>query len=241
MRLSLSTLAPATSDLSDMNLFAFTLLALFAVAQNVDNFVLASAYRFKNVRIPEYPNLSIAVLSGLATVLAAAAGWAFGEKAVQRGHWEVTEIMGRGLLIMLGVWTLVGYFRKKLFRQLREREDMIAPAGVRQSQPELPKVIGSSEANVAATALAIDNLAPSFAFGVRHPGFALWSVFLLGVLTAAVSVMCVVLGQSIGRDGRSRFHRSTLQFVSPELVSGLLVIAIALFDPGDFAHGLVEK
>ena len=66
-------------------------------------------------------------------------------------------------------------------------------------------------------------------------------IFVLGVLTAAVSVMSVALGQSIGRDGRSRFHNSTLRFVSPEVVSGLLIIAIALLDPSNFPHGLVEK
>ena len=68
-----------------MNLFTFTLLALFAIAQNIDNFVLAGAYRFKNVLIPKQPNLLIAILSGVATVLAAGVGWAFGEKAVQQG------------------------------------------------------------------------------------------------------------------------------------------------------------
>ena len=224
-----------------MNLFSFTLLALFAIAQNLDNFVLAGAYRFKNVLIPKQPNLLIAILSGVATVLAAGVGWAFGEKAVQQGHWEVTEVMGRGLLIMLGVWALVGYFRTKLFPQLRARKAMVATVGAATSQAELPAVITSSEAMVAATALAIDNLAPSFAFGVRHPGYSFSSVLVLGALTAVVSVFLVALGQSTGRTGRSRFHHPPIEFVSPELVSGLLIIAIGLFDPGDLAHGLIER
>jgi putative Mn2+ efflux pump MntP len=224
-----------------MNLFTFTLLALFAIAQNIDNFVLAGAYRFKNVLIPKQPNLLIAILSGLATVLAAGAGWAFGEKAVQQGHWEVTEVMGRGLLIMLGVWTLIGYFRTKLFRQLRDRKATPERGVAATPQAASPVVITSSEAIVAATALAIDNLAPSFAFGVRHPGYSFSSVLVLGVLTAVVSVWLVALGQSTGRTGRLRFHHPAIEFVAPELVSGLLIIAIALFDPGDFAHGLIER
>src|SRR5260221_13824740 len=118
--------------------------------------------------------------------------------------------MGRGLLIMLGVWTLVGYFRTKLFPQLRDRKATVAVAGAATSPAELPVVITSSEAMVAAAALAIDNLAPSFAFGVRHPGYSLSSLVVLGVLTAAGSVWLVTLGQSTGRTGRSRFHQPAI-------------------------------
>jgi putative Mn2+ efflux pump MntP len=224
-----------------MSVFSFTLLALFAIAQNIDNFVLAGAYRLNNVLIPKQPNLLIAILSGVATGLAAGVGWAFGEKAVQQGHWEVTEVMGRGLLIMLGVWTLVGYFRTKLFPQLRAPNAMVATAGATTSKAELPVVITSSEAMVAASALAIDNLAPSFAFGVRRLGYSFSSVLVLGALIAVVSVFLVALGQSTGRTGRSRFHHPALEFVSPELVSGFLIIAIAVVDPADFAHGLIER
>src|SRR4029077_7499987 len=124
----------------------------------------AGAYRLKNVRIPGGANGLIAVLSGLATMTAAGAGWSLGESVAELGHWVVTDSIARGLLIMLGVWTLVGYFWKKLFPQLRQ-------LGVGQSHKNSAGSVDgqsvpikTSEAIVVATALAIDNMAPSFAF-----------------------------------------------------------------------------
>jgi putative Mn2+ efflux pump MntP len=224
-----------------VNPFSFTLLALFAIAQNVDNFVLAGAYRLKNVRIPRGPNVLIAILSGLATMSAAGVGWAFGETVADKGHWVVLNSIARGLLIMLGVWTIVGYFWKKLFPQLRQLDGdkSLADLNASVEGPSVP--IHSTEAIVVATALAIDNLAPSFAFGVRHPRYSFASLLVLALLTATFSVMLVILGQYAGRRKKLRFQHPLRHFVSPELVSGCLIIVIALFDPGDFAHDLMER
>jgi putative Mn2+ efflux pump MntP len=218
-----------------MNWLVLAVFVLMALLQNIDNFVLAAAYRLKNVVIPTSANLLIALLSGIATAVPVVVAAGLRSEAVQTGLDNTTGIAGRGLLLMLGVWTLVGYWRSRLFPQLGEaafdgKEDH------RRSVKALQKatLIRTSEALVAGTALAVDNLAPSFAFGLINPmrQTPVWSGLFLGALAAGFSIVAVVGGQFSGRKGRAQFHRLLPSFITPELVAGLLLIAIALI-PAD--------
>ena len=224
---------------------AIAIIVLFAVLQNIDNFVLAAAYRLKNVLIPFRMNVLIAVFSGIATGVPVIVASGLRSEAVQMRLNLVTDVAGRGILLMLGVWTLVGCFRSRLFRQLGKQESNDSDDHRRSAwSVGQTALIRTSEAIIAGTALAVDNLAPSFAFGLINPirEGAFLSGLLLATLTTGVSFVAVVYGQISGRQGRAQFRRFLPTVFSPELISGLLLIGIALLplDINDLAADFLK-
>ncbi len=228
-----------------MGLLVLAVFVLLAVLQNVDNFVLAAAYRLNNVLIPTSKNLLIALLSGIATGVPVAVAGGLRSEAVQIGFDTTAGVAGRGILLMLGVWTLVGYFRSRLFPQLGEKVSDIKDDHSRSVKPVgEATLIRTSEAMIAGTALAVDNLAPSFALGLINPvrQNALLSGLLLGALVAGFSLVAVIYGQISGRTGREQFKRLLPVFIAPELISGLLLVGLAVIplDIDDWAVGLFK-
>jgi putative Mn2+ efflux pump MntP len=218
------------------------LLRLFiaAIYQNVDNFALAAAYRIKNVAIPWRTNLLIAVFSGLATGAAVITGQGVDTEAKHLGLGSISEKTGRGILMMIGVWIMIGYFRSKLFRQLGNNPDPTNP-GRKSVESERSNTIVQmrrSESFVVAIALAADNLGPSFFLGwaglIRND-VGLSALVLFG-LTVLCSVVAVSLGQLAGEKGRIQ-----LRFFPAELVSAVLIIGIGLFDSDAVMRNLIGR
>jgi putative Mn2+ efflux pump MntP len=228
-----------------MSLLVITLFLSSAALQNIDNFVLAAAYRLKNVVIPTSKNLLIALLSGIATGVPFVVASGLRLEAVQIGLETIAGVAGRGILMMLGIWTLVGYFRSRLFAQLRESES--DDDGKQRSVPPVGQAtpIGTYEAMIAGTALAVDNLAPSFAFGLINPlrQDAVLSGLFIGALTAGFSIVAVVCGQVSGRKSRPRLQRFLPAFIAPEFISGLLLIGIGVapLDVDDWATDFLKQ
>ena len=215
-------------------------LVLFALLQNIDNLVLAGAYRLNSISIPLRPNLVIAVLSGLSTGGAVILAKLSQSEALRFGFGSSSEVVGRSILVMIGVWTLVGYFRARLFLCLENSESgetvaAIIPSGSRGLSGASMSV---SAVIIPGTALAVDNIAPSFAFGlVNAKQLNLVAIgLILAALTATCSVFSVWVGQAAGRSGRDY-----LRWISPELASGCLMIAIASLDPGDFVLDWIQR
>jgi putative Mn2+ efflux pump MntP len=197
------------------------------IYQNIDNFALAAAYRIKNVVIPPRANLLIAILSGMASGGAVALGCMLEEKA-RDCIGDALKNFSCGILIMIGIWMLVCYFRSRLFPQLG------GPAAEEQplhtASRTMPAPMRNREALVVAIALAADNLAPSFLGGLSGTlgGNPVLTGILLVAFTGFCSFAAVAQGQAMGRQGRLR-----LRHVAPELLSGCMVIGIAVL-------GLVE-
>ena len=214
-----------------MNAFVFAkalaLLILFGLLQNIDNFVFAVAYRWQNIGIDWKANCLIAAGSALFTELAMLAASCTQFEALRFGWDNYTEIIGRGLLVMIGVWTLVGCLRLKLFPP---KGGSTFDSGATVSQAEIAQM-SFKEACFLGVALATDNVGPSFAFGlVNHStlGFG----FVLSALTAIGSLAAVNSGQAVGAKGRKR-----VRCLSPKFVAGCLILAIGLFDPADIVRG----
>jgi putative Mn2+ efflux pump MntP len=191
----------------------------FAALQNLDNFVLAAAYRWRQVEIKGGANLLIAALSGLFTGAAVLAAQYAKLQAARTGWGAYSEIVGRGLLAMIGTWTLIGYFRTRLLPRL---PDDPMPTVCEAA----PGPMRLEEALLVGIALAVDNLGPSFAFGIVAPK---WFGLVLSVLAALLSFVLIIAGQSVGAKGRDMLH-----CFSPKLVAGCLIVAVAIFDPSDF-------
>src|SRR5258708_9487036 len=77
---------------------AIAIIVLFAVLQNIDNFVLAAAYRLKNVLIPFRMNVLIAVFSGIATGVPVIVASGIRLETVQIGVNLTTHLPGPGTL-----------------------------------------------------------------------------------------------------------------------------------------------
>jgi hypothetical protein len=141
---------------------------------------------------------------------------------------------------MIGVWILVGYFRSKLFGQLGNRAGTTrrgTGSSDRINATPIARMRGG-ESFVAAIALAADNLAPSFFLGwaglIRNN--VAFSAVVLSGLTTACSLMAVALGQAAGRKGRAQLH-----CIPAELVSGCLIIGIALLDSDGLMRDLTGR
>lgn len=216
-------------------MYALEFIALFALLQNIDNLVLAAAYRLKDVAITWPSNLVIAGMSGIATGAGVALAQAVKLNVGEFGLGSAAEVIGRGILVMIGSWTLVCYFRVKLFSNINapvlKNRPSVSNEGAGASDSGKPMTI--AEAIVSGTALAVDNLAPSFAFGLVNPArqSLIEAGATLAILTAAFSVVSVYVGQAIGAEGRSR-----LRWISPEVASGCLIISIGILDYGDVQH-----
>jgi putative Mn2+ efflux pump MntP len=207
-------------------------LALFALLQNIDNLILAGAYRLRNVTIGLQSNLIIAVLSGLVSAASVTLAQVTTFETSSLGLGSATELIGRGILVMIGVWTLIAYFRAKLFNDfngsVRTKDDSDNEPATGSRDQARP--MGLSEAMISGTALAIDNVAPSFAFGLVNAGHQNLAAvgIVLGLFTGALSLVSVGLGQRAGAGSRLR-----LRLISPEFASGCLMIVLAIFDPSE--------
>lgn len=198
-------------------------LLLFAGLQNIDNFVVGAAYRFKSVSIPFPSNFLVSALSGLATGLACGGAQFVRSQTVRLGLEPSTEIVGRSLLLMIGTWTLVGYFRRRLFLFLN--------GDALKAKPILVERLKSCrmtplQAVIPGIALAIDNVGPSFGFGLirlESTTFAFEGV-ILALSTAIGSFVCIKVGQFVASRGAKVCR------ISPEVISGSLMISIALLD-----------
>jgi|SRR5579859_5214939 len=205
---------------------ALSFVALFAVLQNIDNLVLAAAYRWQSVEITRRSNFFIAFLSALFTELAIlGANWT--KTGVSLLGWDhYTEGVGRGILVMIGVWTLINHFSRSLFPHLHTP----SPEPKVHGRPSSVAKMNFSEAAVVGTAPAVDNLGPSFAFGLVNPTSPTIT-FTLSALTGLGSVLAVWAGQTLGAKGPRR-----LQKFPPKLVASCLILGIAFCDPGDIAR-----
>lgn len=196
------------------------------IYQNIDNLALAAAYRIHNIMIGRRANLLIAGLSGLASGVAVALGCLLEDRA-RNWFGDAFKSVSCGILIMIGVWILVGYFRRRMFPQMFGG----SASGKTERLPgnltgrDKPQPMRRREALVAAVALALDNLAPSFIGGLS--GTVGQSPIVAGGLLAAFtglfSYAAVVQGQAVGRKGHSYVGR-----LAPDVVAGCLVIAVAL-------------
>jgi putative Mn2+ efflux pump MntP len=203
-----------------------TFLALFAVFQNLDNLVLAAAYRWQGIQIRWGSSCFIGALSGVFTAAALLTAHFAKSQAFWLGVGRYAEVLGRGVLVTIGVLTLVGYFHARLCPLLYSSCPAKAPPRSATKLAEMK----FNETVLVGTALAIDNLGPSFAFGLVES--ATTSVGLtLSAMTGVVSVLAVLAGQAAGAKGRHQLR----QF-PPKLVAASLIFCVALFDPGDLVH-----
>jgi putative Mn2+ efflux pump MntP len=158
-------------------------------------------------------------------------------RSLRLGVEEGTEIIGQGMLLMLGTWTLVGYFRPILFRRI-ETTHVDSQNFMASSKPAA--AMATREALTVGVAIAIDNVGPSFALGLIGPVGR--SVFTLTILVGIFSILAVSQGQFFGDRCYAKIRKFDSPIFRPELISGLLFVIIAILPPdgGDLITELLK-
>ena len=164
---------------------SIAIVCAISVASNLDNAGVGIAYGVRGVKISGTANGLIALISGVATLLAGVAG----NLIIQYIPSNIATYIGGAVMILVGLWVLTEPFRNRLKRGIGDdivftrilRDPMIADF-------DSSKHISMGEAAILGIALALNALAGGFDAGVVHipvwmtaVGVAIFSYLLLGI------------------------------------------------------------
>ncbi|MCM3700050.1 sporulation membrane protein YtaF [Paenibacillus macerans] len=194
------------------------LLAVIAIgiASNLDNAGVGIAYGVRKIRIPWYSNLTIALISFLATLVSGL----FGSWISSWIHPWVGQLIGTVVIVGVGVWVLLQpYIEKKplppsgeanpLTRLLRYPEE---------ADKDSSKSLSLGESVLLGIALAMNALAGGFNAGITQ--LNIWYTSLaVGVFSLVLLSLCAGLSQKYAAEKFGT--RATV-------ISGLLLILIGI-------------
>ena len=163
---------------------SIAIVCAISVASNLDNAGVGIAYGVRGVKISGTANGLIALISGVATLLAGVAG----NLIIHYVPSNVATYIGGGVMMLVGLWVLTEPLRSRSKRRLGDdivftrilRDPMVADF-------DRSKHISMGEAAILGVALALNALAGGFDAGVIHIpvwltsfGVAIFSYLLLG-------------------------------------------------------------
>ena len=191
-----------------------TILAI-AVASNLDNAGVGIAYGVRKIRISTVPNLLIAVISGIATLLSGYVGDAITRYIpAAAASW-----LGALVMIVVGVWVMSEPLRKRRERGA-ESANVVARILRHPETADFDKssTIGIGEAFVLGIALAMNALVGGFDAGVFHIG-VMWTAVAVAVFSFVLLGISAFLG--------SRYAAETLGDKAT-YIAGILLIVIGI-------------
>lgn len=174
-------------------------ILLFCISANVDNLTIGIAYGMKREKIDFGSNCLIAAVSGIGTYFSMFVG-----KWITR--WISTgaaAVVGSVILILIGLWFIAEYFRKK--PQWKEEKEITGHMSI-------------GEAVTLAFALTINNL--GLGIGASIAGLP---IVATSIGTFLCSLWFIVLGQQIGKTYLSRIFGEYAV-----MVSGLLIFVLGV-------------
>lgn len=194
-------------------------LLVFGVALSLDGFAAGLAYGLRQVRIPFFSLLVIALTSGVAISISLAVGLA----AAQFIAPAVARVLGGILLILLGFWILSQALRRAAHNGLSIR---IPPFGMvinilfepLDADMDQSGVICLREAVVLGIALSLDAFAAGFAVALS----GLYSLYI-PLFVAVALFMLINAGILIGK------RSGGLLGSKVNLLPGLLLIMLGMF------------
>lgn len=190
-----------------------------AVASNLDNAGVGIAYGVRGVQISFIANALIALISGLTTWIAGAAG----QVIVRYVSEHIATGIGGSVMILVGLWVLTDPMRTRLRQRVRTkgvlsrilRDPLVADFDKSQT-------ISLSEASILGIALALNALAGGFDAGMAHIDIVITA---LGV--AVFSFVLLGISAYLGR-------RFAAQWLGDKatIIAGLLLVVIGLYQFG---------
>jgi putative Mn2+ efflux pump MntP len=181
---------------------------LLATCSNIDNLGVGVAYGVggRTIRLPA--NLLIALVSGGGTLVSLAAGEWVNDFMSE----EVANVLGSGIMMLIGIITLV--------RAIRGADDRPLDGGPASSAVGSAPNVGAREATALAVSLTLNNLGLGLGAGISHV-----SLPLATGLTMVVSVAAMVGGHLVGRRASLTISKRWLG-----VASGVLMIAVGTYE-----------
>ncbi len=198
-----------------------------AVSSNVDNFAVGVAYGVKKIKIGIFSNLVIAVVSASGTYCSMTVG----EIISRFLSAHVANLLGSGVLVALGIWSLWDTLRIER-REKRNRSKKFSDFSDNDlsyntfiEKPEKAdlddsRTIDVKESITLAFAVTINNVASGIGGGISG-----LNVTLTTFLAFILSILVVILGYFLGEKSSAKMSGKWAG-----IISACLIICIGIYE-----------
>lgn len=172
---------------------------LFAISSSSDNLIVGLSYGAKKVRINFINNFMISFISGIGTFLA----MLFGKTLLQLIPLKYSNIIGSGILILLGIFLLINWLRKdidskKITEEVNENASGFQHYENTLRNPEIidtndSKTIDFKEAIILGIVLCLNNI--GLGIGASISGL---NIFMTSISSLIFSLVFIPIGYCIG-------------------------------------------
>lgn len=199
---------------------------LFAISSSSDNLIVGLSYGAKKVRINFINNCIISFISGIGTFLA----MLFGRTLLQLIPLKYSNIIGSGILILLGIFLLINWLRKDIDSKKNTEEVNDAASGFEHYEnalrnPEIidtndSKTIDFKEALILGIVLCLNNI--GLGIGASISGL---NIFITSISSLIFSLVFIPIGYYIGEkvisDKLSRYS---------EIISICIILILGIYE-----------
>ena len=202
-------------------MFPFLSAIIFSMSSNLDNIVIGIAYGIKKIKIGLFANLLISCITVTGTVLSMCAGKLITECLPN----TITNLLGSGIIILLGVYFVLQSLanllnRKKRIRSvaLKDADSMIDYA--QNSDKDVSGTIDPKESIAVGFGLTFNNVGTGIAASAAGVG-----ILATVICTFLFSVIFLFLGIYLG----DKIFGKILGKYAP-LISGILLIILGVLE-----------
>jgi len=199
---------------------------LFAISSSGDSLIVGLSYGAKKVRINFINNFMISFISGIGTFLA----MSFGKTILRLIPLKYSNIIGSGILILLGMFLLINWIKKEIESKKRTEEVNDDTSGFKHYEdalrnPEIidindSKTIDFKEAIILGIVLCLNNI--GLGIGASITGL---NIFMTSISSLIFSLVFIPIGYCIGEkvvsDKLSRYS---------EIISIFIILILGIYE-----------
>jgi len=210
---------------------------LLAISSNVDNFAVGIAYGVKKLKIGFLSNLAIAVVSAFGTYISMTLGAIIGQYLSD----QVANLLGSGVLVLLGVWGIVETLRMdipKVTNRVQtvgdgniytENKDNLNADKVNYAtyvnNPEKVDLDSSRSVDVKESIILAFSLTINNVFSGIGAGISKIDINLTTTLTFILSMLVIIVGYFLGDNFTTKMPVKLAGFLSAGLI-----IAVGVYE-----------
>ncbi|MBE6033585.1 MAG: sporulation membrane protein YtaF [Clostridiales bacterium] len=196
----------------------FLSVFLFALAANIDNFIVGTAYGIKKVHLNLFHICAISMIISAGTLIA----MIFGKSLLNFIPIGSAGLLGGVMIIAMGTYYFLAFWRNKDKENSKDKskeEDSNSQYKDSANEIELQK-LGYKEIVLLGLALSLNNA--GLGIGASITGL---NIVITSIVSFIFSFMFIYLGNKLGK---SRIAKVIGRYAEP--ASGLLIIALGLIE-----------
>ncbi|MCQ4638252.1 manganese efflux pump [Anaerovorax odorimutans] len=206
---------------------------LFAISANMDNIPLGIAYGIRGISISFARNLLIALITSSGTFISMSLGTIVALFLKK----ETAALIGCSILIIMGLWFIAGFFRKRKKSTRPGKSEASDQGGSDSAEPREEasrQTAGKEPQGGHGNLISIttrQSLALAFVLMINNMGFGIGAniaglpVLLTSLCTFLCSMLLLTTGVKIGQ----KFKSNRLSSYS-ELISGILIVILGIYE-----------